>query len=121
MTDRELLREALPLLESRLKHLGSVYPADIDLVARITARLSEPEDVVTVPREDALDAKRYQFRKKFLIDGGAVFYTQRGCRYRMNGELIGDGPDEESAIDAALRSGGRETTAPPAGLQGKEK
>ena len=51
------------------------------------------------------DAERWRFRQKFLLDGGAVLWSQRGCQYRnAQGAIICQGGTEEEAIDAAIQA-----------------
>ena len=52
---------------------------------------------------DRVDAGRWRFRQKFLLDGGAVLWSQRGCQYRnAHGVIMCQGATEEEAIDAAI-------------------
>lgn len=52
---------------------------------------------------DRVDAERWRFRQKFLLDGGAVLWSQRGCQYRnAHGVIMCQGATEEEAIDAAI-------------------
>lgn len=108
LPEDEILQAFANAVSNERDGAKSCYVTTEEVVAFVKYHLAplvsaSPADALVAG--DRVDAERWRFRQKFLMDGGAVLWSQRGCQYRnAQGAIICQGGTEEEAIDAAIQA-----------------